>query len=241
MNWFDKIQELNNKQDKSPELKRGEIKLILIQTAREVLPDFEFLTYRNRCYLFQRIRQLNDLKVHEILNIVFSLSDRHFDCSISSLLNPEYIFSNQYNTGLINPHKALQVLKYNSESLPNIQDAYYFHNGQVETTTKTVKEIFGDYKKYGLPFLDNQLEQLKLNVILKCGFEYIHDLKIGKLNLKNEMTEELNKGEFLISSIKHPIYVELKSKLQAVGGQSKEDRKLIPKTSYELLELHWIT
>lgn len=235
---IDKIKELTTKQDKSPELKKGEIKLILIQTASEILPDFEFLAYKNSCYSFQRIQHINKFTVYEILHITFTLKDKNFACSIASTLNPEYIFSNQYNIGLLNPHKDLKVLRHNSGAL-NIQDAYYFHNGQVETTTKIVKEIFGDFKKYGLLFLDNQIEKLKSNAIIKSGFEFIDDLQTDKEKLKKEITDELNKGGLLLSSIKHPIYIDLKEKLQSISGQSKEDRQLIPKTTYELLEIYW--
>lgn len=238
MNWFDKIKELTRKKDNSPELKKGEIKQILIQTASEVLPDFEFLAYKNGCYSFQRLRQVNDLTVYEIIHVIFTLKDKNFACSIASRLNPEYIFSNHYNIGLLNPHEDLKVLIHNSGVL-NIRDAYYFHNGQVETTTKTVKEIFGDFKKYGLPFLDKQIERLKSNSIVKRGFDYIENLQIDKDNLKKEITDELNKGGLLLSSIKHPIYLDLNDKLQSVGGQTKEDRQKIPKTTNELLELYW--
>ena len=238
MNWIDKIKELTTKQDKSPELKKGEIKQILIQTASEVLPGFEFLAYKNSCYSFQRLRQVNNLTVHEILHVIFTLKDKNFACSISSSLNPVYIFSNHYNTGLLNPHKDLKVLRHNSGAL-NIEDAYYFHNGQVETTTKTVKEIFGDFKKYGLPFLDKQIESLKTNEIVKCGFEYIDKLQIDKDKLKKEITEELNKGGLLAPNIKHPIYIDLKEKLFFVNGLTRDDRRVIPKTAHELLELYW--
>ena len=238
MNWIDKIKELTNRQDKSPELKKGEIKQILIQTASELMPDFEFLAYKNSCYSFQRLRQVNNLTVYEILNIIFTLKDKNFACSIASRLNPEYIFSNNYNIGLLNPHQDLKVLRHNSGAL-KIEDAYYFHNGQVETTTKTVKEIFGDFKKYGQPFLDKQVKRLGSNSIVKRGFDYIDDLQIDKQKLKSEITEELNKGGLLLSSIKHPIYNDLKEKLQSVSGQSKDDRQKIPKTAHELLELYW--
>ena len=238
MNWIDKIKELTTKQDKSPELKKGEIKQILIQTAREVLPDFEFLAYKNSCYTFQRLRQVNNLTVHELLHIIFSHKDKYFACLIASRLNPEYIFISQSNIGLLNPSQDLKVLKHNTGIL-NIQEAYYFHNGQVETTTKTVKEIFGDFKIYGLPFIDRQVERLKSNLIIKRGFDYIDDLQIDTQKLKTEITEELNKGGSLLSSIKHTIYIDLKEKLQAVSGQSKEDRQLIPKTAHELLEIYW--
>ncbi len=239
MNWFDKIKELTSRKDKSPNLKKGEIKQILIQTASEVLPDFEFLAYKNGCYSFQRLRQMNNLKVYEILYIIFTPKDKNFACSIASLLNPEYIYSNHYNTGFINPHKDLKVLRHNSGAL-NIQDAYYFHNGQVETTTKIVKEIFGDYKKYGLLFLDHQFERLKSNEIVKRGLEYIGNLQADKQKLKNEILGELNKGGVLIPSIRHPIYIDLKEKLFSVEGLTKDDRRLIPKTAHELLELYWM-
>jgi hypothetical protein len=238
LNWFDKIKELTTKQDKSPELKKGEIKQILIQTASELMPDFEFLAYKNSCYSFQRLRQVNNLTVYEILHIIFTLKDKNFACSIASRLNPEYIFSNHYNIGLLNPHKDLKVLQHNSGAL-NIEDAYYFHNGQVETTTNTVKKIFADFKKYGLPFLDKQVKRLDSNSIVKRGFDYIDDLQTDKQKLKTEISEELNKGGLLLSSIKQPIYIDLKEKLQSVSGQSKEDRQLIPKTTHELLEIYW--
>lgn len=238
LNWIDKIKELTTKQVKSPELKKGEIKQILIQAASEILPDFEFLAYKNSCYTFQRQKQLNNLTVYELLHVIFTLKDKNFACSIASVINPEYIFSNHYNTGLLNPHMDLKVLRHNSGAL-NIQDAYYFHNGQVDTTTSIVKEIFADYKKYGLPFLDKQLERLNSNAIVKCGLDYIDRLKIDKEKLKIEITEELNKGGLIISSIKHPIYIDLKEKLQSVSGQSKDDRQKIPKSAHELLEQYW--
>jgi hypothetical protein len=114
LNWIDRIKELTNKQDKSPELKRGEIKHILIKTVSVILPDFDFYAYRNGCYLFLRQRELNSLQVYEILHVMFTLKDRNFTCSITSTINLERIFSNAYNTGLLNPHYNLKVLKYNS-------------------------------------------------------------------------------------------------------------------------------
>lgn len=229
---------MTTKQKKSPELKKGDIKQILIQTANEVFPDFEFFDYKNNCYTFQRLRQVNNLTIHELLHIDSKLKDKNFACSIASRLNSEYIFSNQYNNGLLNPHKDLQVLIHNSEAL-NIQDAYRFHNGKVETITTTVKNIFGDYQKYGLPFFNMQIESLKSNAIVKCGFDYIDNLQVDQEKLKNEIADELKKGGFLISRIKHPIYILLKEKMQSVSGQSKDDRQKIPQTAYEFLELFW--
>ena len=238
VSWFDKINELTTKKDNSSELKKGEIKKILIQTAEEIMPEFEFLVYKNSCYIFQRLRYTNEQAVYETLHIVFSLKDRNFACSVASSLNPEYIFSKSYNIGLINPHKDLKVLRYNSGTL-NIENAYYFHNGRVESTTETVREIFQDYKKYGLPFLDKQLERIKINEIVKVGFAFVNNLSVDVEILKKEIEHELNKGGLLLSNIKHPLFLGLKAKLQSISGQSKEDRQRIPKTAYELLEIYW--
>lgn len=226
-------------QDKSPELKKGEIKQLIILAAGKVLPDFEFLTYKNSCYTFQRLRKLNNLAVYELLHLMFTLKNKHFACSIASRVNPSYIFSNQYNIGLINPHRDLKVLRHHSGAL-NIQDAYYFHNGKVETTTETLNEIFRDYKEYGLPFLDEQMERLKSNAIVKRGFDYIDHLQTEKEKLKNEIMEELNTRSLPIPSIKHPIFNDLKEKMLSVSRQSKEDRRKISKTALELLEFYWM-
>lgn len=237
MNWLEKIKKLTTKKDNSPELKKGEIKQILIQTANNVLPDFEFLAYKNNCYIFQRLKELNDRAVYETLHITFSLKEKKFACSAASRLNPKYIFVNLYNTGLINPHIDLKVMRHNSGAL-SIQDAYYFHNGQVETTTNIVRELFLDYKNYGLPFLDKQFEKLQKSELIKVGLDYIDNLNVNKETLKKEIAQDLEKGGHTISSIKHPLYINLKLQLQAVSGQTREDRQLIPKAAHELLEIY---
>ena len=238
MNWFDKIKELTTKKDNSPVLRKGEIKNILIQAATEILPDFDFLSYNKNCYTFQRLRKANGLTVYEILHIIFTLKDHNFACSVASRLNPAYIHANSYNTGLINPHTDLKVLRYDTGVL-NIQDAYYFHNGQVETTTSSVKEIFSDFKKYGLPFLDMQLQRIHSNEIIKAGLIYIDKLRVDKEKLKSEIENELNNVGHQVTSIKQPTYLDLKETLQKVINQTKDDRKLIPKSAYELLEFYW--
>lgn len=238
MSWFDKIKELTTKTDASPKLKKGEVKQILIQTANELIPDFEFIIYKNGCYSFQRSRKAGDLTIYETLHILFTLKDGNFACSVASSLNPDYIFANPYNDGLINPHKDLKVLRHNTGVL-NIENAYYFHNGKVKTTTRTVKEIFQDYKKYGLPFLDKQIERFQTNAIIKEGLNFINNLNFDREILRKEIEHEIIEGKLRLSSIKHPIYLDLKEKLLAVNKQSKEDRLQIPKTAYELLEIYW--
>ncbi len=238
MNWFDKIKVLATKTDNSPELKKGEIKQILIQIANELTPDFEFIAYKSSCYSFQRLRKTGDLTIYETLHILFTLKDRNFACSIASSLNPEYIFANSYNAGLINPHKDLKVLRHNTGVL-NIEDAYYFHNAKVRTTTRTVREILQDYNKYGVPFLDKQFERLQTNEIIRKGLYFIDNLNVDKEVLRKEIEYEISEGKLRLSSIKHPIYLDLKEKLFDLNRQSKEDRQQIPKTTYELLEIYW--
>ena len=114
MNRFEKIKELTTKKDNSPELKKGEIKDILIWTATQISPDFSFLSYNKNCYTFQRLRKANGLNVYESLHIIFTLKDRNFGCSVASRLNPIYIHANSYNTGLVNPHTDLKVLRYDT-------------------------------------------------------------------------------------------------------------------------------
>lgn len=238
VNWFDKIKKLATKTDDSPELKKGEIKQILIQTANELTPGFEFVAYKSNCYSFQRLRKTGSLTIYETLHILFTLKDGNFACSIACSLNPEYIFANAYNNGLINPHIDLKVLRHNKRAL-KITDAYYFHNGQVRKTTATVREIFQDYSKYGLSFLDKQFERFQTNEIIKEGLNFINNLNFDKEVLRKEIGNELNIGKLRLSSIKHPIYLSLKEKLFDLNEQNKEDRQQIPKTAYELLEIYW--
>ena len=234
---FDKIQELIRKTDTSSELKKGEIKHILIKAAADQLPGFEYLGYRNSCYTFQRLRSAHEITVYETLHIIFTLKNKNFSCSIASCINPAYIHSNSYNTGLINPHVDLKVLKHDTGTL-KIEDAYYFHNGKVETTTKTVGEIFRDYRKYGLRFLDDQLDRLNTSAIVLKGLEFINTLTVDKENLKKEIANELIAGKFLVSSVKSPAYLDLKAKLQSIKGQERKDRQKIPKAALELLDIY---
>lgn len=202
------------------------------------MPGFEFIAYKNSCYSFQRLRTAPGFTIYETLHILFSLKERNFACSIASSLNPAYIFANSYNDGLINPHKDLKVLRYNTRVL-KITNAYYFHNGQVRTTSATVREIFRDYNKYGVSFLDKQFERFQTNVLIKRGLNFISSLNFDKNLLKEEIANELNAGKLRLSSIKHPIYLSLKEALLDLNGQSREDRQQIPKTAYELLEIYW--
>jgi hypothetical protein len=65
-------------------------------------------------------------------------------------------------------------------------------------------------------------------------------LNYNKENLKNEFENQLKNGGYLISSIKHSIYNDLKENLQSITGESRGSRKEIPRLAYELLELYTI-
>jgi hypothetical protein len=220
--------------DNSPQLKRGNVKDILIQTANDMLPAFEFLAYKRNCYTFQRLRCVADITVYEAIHIVFSLKHGGFACSIASRLNATLIFANAYNGGFINPHKDLKLLKYNTGIIP-AEEAYYLHNGHLATTTNTIREIFNDYKNYGLPFLDKQYDRIQHHPIVTTGINYIKSLNVDKPSLKKDI---YNFG-YIISNIKHPLYIALKEKLQDIPGQSREDRKDIPRMAYDLLEWYF--
>lgn len=237
MSWYSKIKSKIEKKDDSPELKRGQVKQILISEFERELPEFNFLEYRNGCYIFENIRTINGRNVYEHLHIIFALKDRNFCCSVASRINKSYMTSNSYNTGLINRHIDLIVLKKGTGIIP-VEEAYYFHNGQVQTTTDIVKQIAKDFNKFGKSFLQKQAKQFEKSDLLKTGFSFIENLEIDKSELKEQMEKDLNSGGHLISSIKNDTYLKLKSELQNVKGTDRDTRKNIPKLTYELLDFY---
>lgn len=225
------------KKDDSPELKRGEIKGMMIRVAREKLPDFDYLTYKNSSYYFQRIRTAAGLNVSEIISIFFSLKEGIMDCSIGSFLNKQYIFEQSYSPSLINANASIIPYKYNTCSLP-WEKACYFHNGRVRTTGKVVEEIFTDCRKYALKVFDKRIELLQESPLIAKGLEYIFRLEIDKDALKKALEDELKQSDYIISRLHHPIYMELKGMLQGIKGMDRETRKNIPMLAYDLLELY---
>ena len=238
MGWFDKIKFTTETRDNSPELKKGEIKDILISSFKTLLPDFSFSTYKNQTYYFLRERQFKCYTVTETLDIIFSLKDKHFSCSISSRLNKTYVYDKNYNIGKINPCVDLIVLKTGKRN-HSINEAYYFHNGREENTTKVVNELAHDFKSFGLPFLNTQFDNLTTDKILNTGFDYIEQLTQEKSVLKNEIETERKNVGYIVSRIKHPVYIDLKEKLQSIPNQDTSNRQNIPSLSFELLELYW--
>lgn len=239
MSWFEKIKSLTTKPDNSPELKRGEVKGILLTEVKKALPEFEFLAYRNNGYTFQNIKEVEGIKVYETIHVAHTLKDRMFACSVASMLNPEYTYSSSYNTCLINPHIDLKVLKKGSGAIP-VEEAYYFHNGRVATTTKVIEEIFADFKKYGIPFLEQQLDQIESSPTIRAGISFINNLSVDKEELQRSITESMVQGR--LSAIRNNTYDELKQTLYSTlngNGRMKEVRNKIPKSAFELLELYW--
>lgn len=238
MGWFDKIKKQTTIEDNSPELKKGEIKSILLNQADKFANDFPFTSYKNSRYTFQRQRAHKNHTVYETLQIVFGLKDRNFSCSVASRLNPTYINSGNYNGGLINPHVDLIVLKKGTGVIP-VEEAYYFHNGRVARTTKITEQIFNDFVSFGQPFIDKQYKRLRDNELINTGLEIIGTLKYDTKLLKNEIEYELKNGGHLISSIKHPVYIELKETLQSIPNQTREERKEISRLAFDLIELYY--
>lgn len=240
VSWYDKIQSLKNKEDGSPELKRGEVKSILIDKFNKYLPEFEFSRYKNNQYNFQRVRGHKGFKIWETLHVLFLLKDKNFSCSVASRLDPTKIDSRSYDTGLINPHVDLITSKKGTGAV-SIEEAYYFHNGHIQTTTEVVDEICRDYVQYGLPFLDKQYERIKNHDLINAGFDYLLQLSMDKDDLKAQLQDDLKQAGFLFAGLKHSIYLDFKNHLQSIGGQTNDDRKQIPRLSFDLLNIYCLT
>lgn len=237
MSWYLKFKSKMENKDDSPELKRGQVKQILISEFGRELPEFSFLEYRNGCYTFEHVQIINNRYVYEHLHVLFSLKNGRFSCSVASRINKKYLRSKNYNGGLINRHVDLIVLKKRT-GINAIEDSYYYHNGRVKYTTKIIKQIIKDFNKNGKLFLQKQLYKFENSNLLKVGFSFIETLDIDKQELNDQLTKELNSCGYLISSIKNETYLNLKSELQNVKGIERETRKEIPKLTYELLEFY---
>jgi len=233
MSWYSKIKSKIEKKDDSPELKGGQVKQILISGFKRELPEFDFLEYRNGCYTFRDTRMINGQDINEYLHVIFSLKNRNFSCSVASRINKNYLGSNSYNTGLINPHIDLLVLKKGTGVIP-ADESYYFHNGQVKTTTEVIEQIVNDFKEFGKPFLQKQAKQFEKSDLLKAGFDFIENLEIDKSKLNDELKKDITSAGRFTSNT----YLKLKAELQSVNGIDRETRKNIPKLTYELLEFY---
>jgi hypothetical protein len=133
MSWFDKIQERQNTPDDSRELKKGEVKALLVNSFKTILPDFEFTIYKNSTYYFQRTRTVQRHEVCESLNVIFGLKDKMLSCSVASVFTKSDLYNSTYNNGFLTGHTDLLVIKSGSGA-SKIEDSYYWHNGKIVTS-----------------------------------------------------------------------------------------------------------
>jgi len=236
MKLFEKLRNKKKVVDDSPELKRGEFKKILSPLMAKHFPDFQFTSYKNQYYSFQRTRQIDDFKILESFDIGFSLKDKTCTCSVASRLNSFFVGGSGYNTGWINPHCDLITLKRGTGITP-LEEAYYYHNGRVETTTKIIRQIISDIENYGVLFLENQINNLSTNPLIIEGLRLFNSIDYDTAKLKAEIESEQNNNGHVITRLKHPVYIELKESLQNVEGISRENRQEIPRLAYELIEI----
>ena len=238
LNWINKPKQKSSRSDSSPELKRGEFKRLLLDKMETQLSDFEFLHYKNSTYHFGRTRDFKKYLVYEGLHLNFSLKERVISCSVSSNFNPTYRFISSYQGGILNNHFDLLTLKRGTRITPT-EEAYYFHNGRVNTTNNVIEEIVDDILKVGLNFFDSRFNLLWSNELLSFGLQFIEKLSSPKDELKKEFETELRNAKHVTSRIKHPIYVELKERLQAIPNQTRELRQLISGLAYSLIEMYY--
>lgn len=235
MDRFGSVRDTESTNDHSPVLPPGVVKDMLIAAAGEYLPGFSYLTYREETYFFQRMRNAAGQSLHELLHLTCSLDDGYFVCSVASRLNPASRFATDKNRGIVNPHQDLKVLRHGTESLSQ-RDAYYRHSGRMAGTAATVRDIFADYRRYGLPFLDQQWTTVQDHPLLRAGFDYLSGLRTDRAALQEELAQALGSGEVRPERIQHPLYQELRETMRQLSGLSRAHRALIPLTAYELLQ-----
>ncbi|WP_258105898.1 hypothetical protein [Marinoscillum sp. MHG1-6] len=238
MNRFNISKEKKTTIDESPELRRGEFKKLVIERMNEALPDFGFDQYKNSTYYFARTLNFEKYPIYEDLHVNFSLKEGIISCSVSSCFNPTYRFTGSYQSGILNNHFDLLTLKRGTGIAPIVQ-AYYFHNGRVNTTAETIKTLVNDFSTVGMEFLESRFASLSSNLLLNFGLAFIENISTNKEQLKEEFQEELKSAEYVTSRIKHPMYLELKEKLQSIPNQTKELRQLIPGFAFSLIEMYY--
>ena len=238
MSWFDKIKERQSTPDDSRDLKKGEVKTLLVNSFKTILPGFEFITYKNSTYYFQRTRIFQGHQVYETLNIIFGLKDKMFSCSVASIFNKSYLYTATYNNSFLTGHADLLVIKSGSGA-SKIEDSYYWHNGKIATVDKVINEIARDFRDFGVNYLDIRLNKIETSDLVREGLKFIQTLTVDKTELKKEIETERKQAEYVVSRIKHPLFIQLRDMLQNIPSQSREDRQKISGLTFELLELYY--
>lgn len=237
MNWIKQLKKKRMSRDTSPALKRGEFKKMLMEEM-EALPDFDFLHHKGGTYHFGRVRNFNQYPVYEGIHINFSLKEGVINGSVSSNFNPTYRFTNSYHTGILNSHHDLLSLKRGA-GITQDPAAAYFHNGQVDTTKRTIAQLVNDLLKVGLSFFDKRSLAFRSNQLLPTGLAFTDQLSSPKDELRAAFEQEMREVKFEITRIKHPLYLELKQSLQALSDQPRELRQQIPGLAFSLIELYY--
>jgi hypothetical protein len=240
MSWINSIKSIFGEKAEDPLLNEEGMKEFLINEMKREFTDFQFLSYQNKCFTFQRIRSFKGFNVYEAFHLFWSFEDQNFCCSVASRLNPEYIHSNQYNSGLINPHVDLIVLKKKVNAVRMEQTVYFFRNTRLKTVREVIQQIIKDYKFFGINFLDRQQRKRDYSLYLSHGLAFLSELTIDKSALKREIEDYLHNGRNWISSVKSPAYENLKERLRQIPGQSREERKNIPRLAFDLIELYCV-
>jgi hypothetical protein len=238
MSWFEKIVERQNAPDDSRDLRKGEVKELLLSSFKEVLPDFEFTTYKNNTYYFLRTKTFRGLELHETLNVLVGLKNKNISCSIASVLNKTYLFNSNYSNGFLSSHADLLATKSGS-GVSNIEDSYYWHNRKIETVKEVIRKIALDFKEYGLQYLDLKHQRLHTSDLIRHGLDFIEKLMVDKGELRREIEKEINNAQQVVSRLKHPIFIQLRDKLQSIPNQSRDDRQRIARLTFELIELYY--
>jgi hypothetical protein len=238
MSWFDKIKERQNTPDDSRDLKKGEVKTLLMDSFKAILPDFEFTIYKNSTYYFQRTRIFQEYDIYETFNVIVGLKDKMFSCSAASVLNKSYLYTSTYNNGFLTGHADLLVIKAGSGA-SKIEDSYYWHNGKIVTVGKVINQITRDFKDFGLSYLDTRLNRIETSELVREGLKFIRTLTVDKAELKKDMETARRQAEYVVSRIKHALFIRLRDILQNVPNQSRGDRQKISGLTFELLELYY--
>jgi hypothetical protein len=209
-------------------LRKNELKPLLVRQMKQEQPDFRFLTFATGVFYFQRLRSFGDHDLLEMLHITYSFTERVMQASVSSRLNPVHAFSPIYNDGLINPHVDLAALKAGE-----ITD--YRCDGTVEGVREMIAIVVHDFRTEGIRYLDQRLERLNSNPLIRAGLEVIKSWDNDRTMLGNELQMQLKKAKFRIDKVKQPLLNDLKQQLEAIPGQTSE---AVPRLAFDLIELY---
>jgi hypothetical protein len=101
-----------------------------------------------------------------------------------------------------------------------------------------IKKIATDFIEYGLQYLVVRQQRLETSDLVKHGLDFIKKLTVDKGELRREIKKEVKNAEWVVSRIKHPIFIQLRDELQSIPNQSRDDRQKISGLTFELVEYY---